>query len=250
MIRKFRAVVQTSKEPQDKEVLWFWKGKVLYWDNGRWQPFHLIDAFEVAYEYEEVPGVDTVQKALDKLLYVTPEVTNFTLSQAGEYENGVTISNLDFSWGYNKELIRKQRLDGIDLPESVRRMSMEKEVNTNTSFTLWASDGTNEVTSTASITFVNYIYYGVMSSEGQIIRKLKVSPAAEGISVVARPEEYIWIFIPRTAGYTTLWHNNIDSTDAFVSTPITFDTDTNLSIAGTLYVSKHHSLNRVTLKFT
>lgn len=161
MIRKFRAIVQTPKEPQDHEVLWYWKGKVLFWNNGEWQPFHLIDAAEVAYTSEEAEDVNTVHEALDKLLYVTPKINTFTLRQAGTYERGTTISTLDFSWSYNKKLIRKQRLDGIDLVPTIRQASIQKDIASNTSFTLWASDGTNEVTASTSIRFVDYIYYGV-----------------------------------------------------------------------------------------
>ena len=248
MIRKFRAIVQTPKAPQDHEVLWYWKGKVLFWNNGEWQPFHLIDAMEVEYTSEEAEEVKTVQEALDKLLYVTPKINNLTLKQAGTYERGVTISSLDFSWSYNKKLIRKQRLDGLDLVPTIRQATIEKDITSNTSFTLWASDGTNEVTASTSIRFVDYIYYGVQNSEGVSLRRQKIN--SSGITITANANEYIWIFIPRSTGYTKLWHNNVDSTDNFVYEPTNFETDTNLSIAGTFYVSKNHSLNSVTLKFT
>lgn len=80
------------------------------------------------------------------------------------------------------------------------------------------------------------------------LRRYKIN--SSGITITANANEYIWVFIPRSTGYTKLWHNNVDSTDDFVYKPINFDTDTNLSVAGTFYVSKNHSLNSVTLKFT
>lgn len=249
-MRKFRAIVQTPKEPQDHEVLWYWKGKVLFWNNNGWEPFHLIDAAEVAYNSEEAEEVNSVQEALDKLLYVTPKINDFTLKQAGTHEAGIVINKLDFSWSYNKKLIRKQRLDGIDFPPTIRQATLEREIKSNTSFTLWASDGTNEVSSSTSIRFVNYIYYGVQNKDGESLRRYKVNPAVAGINITAKADEYIWIFIPRSAGYTKLWHNNVDSTDDFVHKSATFLTDTDLSIAGTFYVSKNHSLNNVILKFT
>jgi len=52
---------------------------VLFWDNGGWRPFHLIDAVEVSYSSEEAEEVKTVHEALDKLLYVTPKISSFTL---------------------------------------------------------------------------------------------------------------------------------------------------------------------------
>ena len=89
-----------------------------------------------------------------------------------------------------------------------------------------------------------------MGDEVSDNNRLKINPASAGINITANANEYIWIFIPRSAGYTKLWHNNVDSTDDFIYTPTDFVTDTNLSVAGTLYVSKNHSLNNVILKFT
>lgn len=223
---------------------------MLFWENGGWRPFHLIDATEVAYTSEEAEEVSTVYEALDKLLYVTPKISSFTLKQAGTYETGTTISSLNFSWSYNKKLIRKQRLDGTEFPPTVRQATLTKDITSNTSFTLWASDGTNEVSASTSIRFVDYIYYGVQNEEGVSLGRYKVNPASAGINITAKTNEYVWIFIPKSAGYTKLWHNNVDSTDDFVRKSTSFMTDTNLSIAGTFYVSKNHSLNNVILKFT
>lgn len=247
-MRKFRAIVQSSIEPQDHEVIWQWNGKLLYW-NDEWKPLHTLDASEIAYEYEEAEGVENVAQALDKLLYVTPKITNFTLKQSGVYENGVTISSQDFTWSYNKKLIRNQTLNEAKISPTVRSIHTEEPIKTDTTFNLWASDGTNEVRASTSIRFVNYLYYGIIRDQEEV-KRLKVNPSAEGISIIAGKDEYIWIFIPNTAGYTKIWHNNVDSTDDFIYKSVKFTTDTSLSIDGTFYVSKNHSLNTVTLKFT
>lgn len=249
-MRRFRAIVETHVEPTDHEVLWYYKKKLLYWGNDAWEPFLLVDALEIPYETEEDESITTVQGALDKLLYVAPKITSFSLSQAGTYENGTIISALDFSWNYNKKLIREQKLDDVVMPPSVRKARLMRDVRTNTTFTLWGSDGTNSVSSTTSIRFVNYMYYGTQDAEGNSLKRSKLNPSNAGLTVVANKGEYIWIFLPKTSGFTKIWHNNVDSTDDFVKKDINFNTDTNLSIAGTLYVSKNHSLNSVTLKFT
>ena len=101
-MRKFRAIVETNIEPEDHNVLWYWKGKLLYWGNDAWEPFLLVDAIEIPYKTEEDKSITTVQGALDKLLYVVPEVISFTLNEAGTYERGTIISTLNFSWDYNK----------------------------------------------------------------------------------------------------------------------------------------------------
>lgn len=248
MIRKFRAIVQTPKEPQDHEVLWYWKGKVLFWDNGEWQPFHLIDSEEIKYASEEAEEVSTVQEALDKLLYITPEIDTFTLKQAGTYERGTVIDVLDFSWSYNKNLIKKQRLDDIDLIPTIRQVTIETEILSDTTFTLWASDNINEATSRTSIQFVDYIYYGILSStQGMSIHK--VHPTNTEISVIANNGSFIWVFIPYSTNYTKILHNNVDSTDAFIVTPQEYRTDTGALSNGIMYISKHANLGQVTLKF-
>ena len=165
-MRRFRAIVETHVEPTDHEVLWYYKKKLLYWGNDAWEPFLLVDALEIPYETEEDESITTVQGALDKLLYVAPKITSFSLSQAGTYENGTIISALDFSWNYNKKLIREQKLDDVVMPPSVRKARLMRDVRTNTTFTLWGSDGTNSVSSTTSIRFVNYMYYGSQDAEG------------------------------------------------------------------------------------
>lgn len=38
-MRRFRAIVESKLEPQDKEVLWYYKNKLLYYNNGVWVEF-------------------------------------------------------------------------------------------------------------------------------------------------------------------------------------------------------------------
>lgn len=246
-MRKFRAIVETNIEPQDHNVLWYWKGKLLYWGNDAWEPFLIVDSEEIPYETEEDKSITTVQEALDKLLYVYPEVNSFTLKQAGTYEDGSVINTLDFSWEYNKDLIKEQKLNDIVIPTSVRKAKLSREIKVNSKFTLWCSDGKNSNTSVASIRFVDYLYYGTQDSEGTPLKRSKLNPAVMSFTIHSGEGEYLWVFIPDSSGYTRILHNNLDSTDAFVATTIEFLTDTGLHIPGVLYVSKNHSLKSVTL---
>lgn len=41
-MRKFRAIIQSFKEPEDKEVFWLFKGRLLYYNNGQWIAVPLI----------------------------------------------------------------------------------------------------------------------------------------------------------------------------------------------------------------
>lgn len=246
-MRKFRAIVETNIEPQDHNVLWYWKGKLLYWSNDAWEPFLLVDAIEIPYETEEDESITTVQGALDKLLYVVPEVISFTLNEAGTYERGTTISTLNFSWDYNKELIRGQRLDDMVIPTSVRKARLMKDIRTDTTFTLYGNDGTTQASATASIKFVDYLYYGKVEKSDE---KFKLNPSDAEFTITAEEGEHIWMFIPNTSGLTKVWYNNIDSTDAFIHYPMVYHTDTGIKVAGTYYVSKHSGLGTITLKIT
>lgn len=104
-MRRFRAIIETHIEPEDHEVLWYNKGKLLYWGNDAWEPFILMNAEDIPYINKEDKHMDTVQGALDELLYVYPKITSFTLEQPNTYEKGSIVNTLDFSWSYNKESI-------------------------------------------------------------------------------------------------------------------------------------------------
>lgn len=246
-MRKFRAIVETNIEPQDHHVLWYWKGKLLYWGNDAWEPFLLVDAVEIPYKTEEDESITTVQGALDKLLYVVPDITSFTLNEAGTYERGTIISSLDFSWDYNKELIRKQRLGVMIMPASVRKARLMRDIRTDTTFTLYGSDGTTQTSATTSIKFVDYLYYGKVEKPDE---KLKLNPSDAELTITVEEGEHIWMFIPNSSGLTKVWYDNIDSTDSFTYYPMIYHTDTGLNVAGTYYVSKHSGLGTITLKIT
>lgn len=251
-MRRFRAIVETRIEPQDHEVLWFNKGKLLYWANEAWEPFLLVDSYEIPYQTEEDENIGTVQDALDKLLYVPPKITTFSFRESGVYESGTRINSVNISWSYNKKLMKEQKINNTIIPISVRQYSitLDTPITSNTSYTLYASDGTNSVSASSSISFKDYMYYGTSMSEGKVTKRSKLNPSVGGCTVTSNAGEYVWIFLPRSSGFTKIWYNNVDSTDDFVKTSMTFETDTNISVAGTMYVSKNHSLNNVSLKFT
>lgn len=249
-MKRFRAIVETSKEPEDKEVLWYYKNTLLYYSNGAWRNLLPIVASIIPYNTEEDSNVTTVQEALDKLLYVYPKITSFTLKQAGVYEKGTVFKQLNFSWSYNKSLIKEQKINDISLPLSIREYTSNENIDTDSVYILTASDGTNTISTITSIRFVDYIYFGTLYSNEEYVYKRKINPSIGGFTITAGAKEYLWIFIPKSSGLSKIWHNNVDSTDDFTTTEMTFNTDTGLSVEGTYYVSKNHSLNEVTLKFT
>lgn len=249
-MRRFRAIIESPKMPEDKEVLWYYKGKLLYYGSKAWQDFLPLKSSSIDYNTEEDESITNVKEALDKLLYVEPKILFFTLKQAGTYERGTILNILNFSWNYNKKLIKSQKINDIVIPTSIRTFISTNKVSENSSYILEASDGTNTVSILTSIKFVDYIYYGVLKEGSNHITKGKFNPSIGGLTVTANANEYIWIFIPNSSNFTKIWHNNVDSTEDFHSSKMTFPTDTGLNIEGIYYKSKNHSLNSVTLKFT
>lgn len=73
MIRRFRAIIQTDKEPEDHEVIWKNGHKLLYWNNG-WIPIYEFEASEIIYESkdtgEEISLEDAVNEVKDSVANV------------------------------------------------------------------------------------------------------------------------------------------------------------------------------------
>lgn len=55
-MRKFRGIVQSKTEPQDKEILWYYKDKLLYYNNGSWEPFVTSGSSSSGLELGETKG--------------------------------------------------------------------------------------------------------------------------------------------------------------------------------------------------
>ncbi len=245
-MRRFRAIIQTDKEPKDHEVIWYYKGKLLYFNEGKWEPFLLVDALEIPYKTEEDESISTVQEALDKLLYKPIGITSFILEQAGVYERGTIISSLSFSWNYNKKAIREQKLDidgtyssSMIIPNTTRQTKLYMDIKEDTIFTLSVRDSTNTVNSMSYIEFQDYIYYGTRNLSGTSLSRNKISPLNNEFTIKTNIGEYVWIFIPDSSGFTKIWSDNMDHTTDFIAESTEFKTDTDLLIPGTEYIARN-----------
>lgn len=73
MVRRFRAIIQTDKEPEDHEVIWKKGHKLLYWNSG-WIPIYEFEASEIIYESkdtgEEISLEDAVNEVKDSVANV------------------------------------------------------------------------------------------------------------------------------------------------------------------------------------
>ena len=73
MIRKFRAIVQSNVEPEDHEVIWLVKGKLLYWNDG-WELLCTLDISDIIYEHGSLKEVKNVKQALDTIIENTGDL--------------------------------------------------------------------------------------------------------------------------------------------------------------------------------
>lgn len=70
-MRKFRAIVQTNKEPEDIHTLWYYKGILRYYDDGEWKPFNIVHPEDIAIKINALPKVKNLKEALDYLFEKT-----------------------------------------------------------------------------------------------------------------------------------------------------------------------------------
>ena len=128
----------------------------------------LITAEFVSYDNESLPSVTNVEECLDaiiaKIYYVNPSITSFTCNPSKTaYEMGEKVTSVTFTWTYNKDMV-SQTLTGCDLAdETVRTATYSTEFNSNKTFTLSASDGTNSTSANKAFTFQNKVHHGSAS---------------------------------------------------------------------------------------
>lgn len=126
------------------------------------------DSTANAVEYiNDTVGSNNVEEALNKLIadyyYVAPKVNSFTASPTGGlFEVGTTITApITFNWDYNKDITSQTLTDCTLADETVRTATYNTDITTNKTFTLSATDGTNNVSKSISYTFVSASYTGV-----------------------------------------------------------------------------------------
>lgn len=148
---KFYFIVETA-------TLWLYH-------NGAWVTTSIdadVAADEVSYSNPDYP---TVAAALDKLLYVAPEIKEF--KGGSDNEIGSTITTVKFSWAYNKVMKTQSINQGIgEIDINARTYTLSDQAITSRKvFKLTASDGTNSVSKETAVNFYHKRYWGVSSEE-------------------------------------------------------------------------------------
>ena len=171
--------------------------------------------------FSEIFNVSSaLDKILGKLYYVKPSITSFDMSPSTlQYEKGQTISNLSFTWSYNKD-ITSQSLSNCDISLSDRKATYSKPITSNKTFTLTCSDGENTVSASKNITFFDKLYWG-SKTEGTINSAFILSLSnnsfdtakAGTYSMTIPAGEYGYIAIPSSFGVlSSVWIGGFEAT--------------------------------------
>ena len=96
----------------------------------------------IAYSHPEYGDISNVKNALDKLLY-TDLVILFNTTQPLVNEMGSTISDLTFTWEYNR-VINTQNIDGIEIHKDSRIYRYPSNITTDRTVTLSVNDSVKD----------------------------------------------------------------------------------------------------------
>lgn len=66
-MKKFRAIIQSTKEPEDPNVIWYYKGVLRHFDAGGWKPLVDVEANNITVSTGNLPNIVNLADAIDYL---------------------------------------------------------------------------------------------------------------------------------------------------------------------------------------
>lgn len=93
MIRKLRGIVQSNIEPKDHEVMWQYKGRLYYYNNGDWELLDTPTPSDIEYESPEDGKTYTLQEILNKLVQEQMVTISWGDGLYKKYSNGYIDSS-------------------------------------------------------------------------------------------------------------------------------------------------------------
>lgn len=146
------------------------------------------------------------REAIAKLSYKAISITNFTVNDSVR-EIGSGAQSVTLSWTLSKKPMILT-LDGVTIPASSTSKVLDGlQIATEKTWTLVATDESGaKSTKTASLKFVNGVYYGCSAKttvDNDLIRSLrKVLKDSKGtsFSVTAGASQYIYYCVPKRLG--------------------------------------------------
>jgi len=182
-------------------------------------------AENISYDNASFTDFTNVKLALDgileKLYYVDPSITSFTMTPATtQYEIGTVVNGVTFAWTVNKD-ITSQTLTGCILAdETVRTASYTTDISANKTFTLAVSDGQKSATASKTISFLHKVYWGsaieptggYTSAWILALSNSKLASSANGsYSFNAGSGEYAYFAMPQSIKKNSAWVNGFNT---------------------------------------
>lgn len=92
-MKRFRAIIQTTKEPEDPNVIWYYKGELRHFDDGIWKPLIDVEATDVTIDnISNLPNITNLSEAIEYL-------------SSKSYEYGI-VNTLDELNNMNEALLK------------------------------------------------------------------------------------------------------------------------------------------------
>lgn len=189
-------------------------------------------ADKVVYENEDYPDLTNVSIALknilDKVYYTVLQITSFTCNVADTHEIGTVLTDISFSWSYNKD-VKSQALTDCSIVIDDREATYA-ELTTSKSFVLTASDGSGNTggiaTATKKISFLPRVYYGCTNAEeitNDVVLGLsnsKLTSTVKGsYAFNCGSGEFAYIVAPKSQSFNgNMWVNGFQAEMEKVST--------------------------------
>lgn len=180
------------------------------------QPGDNINASEVTYEN----GVITnVQEALDSLLYVSPDITNLSITPS-IVEIGTTITDATLNWNLNKTFTSLSINNGVgSIASNLLTIALNSlALTTNTTYTITGSDGTNTDNASVTLNFRSRKWWGTNALNtftGANILSLQNNELAtnrQQTRTINGGGEYIWFAFPTSFGVPSFIVNGLPNT--------------------------------------
>lgn len=211
---------------------------------------HTHEASDINYLTDADINISTVKDALDKLLYV-PLTINLASNKQTTLEKGSIVSNVIFSWNYNKNII-SQKFNNQVLEPSLRSFEYNSPFNSNKSFKLEANDGKDDFNKSISFNFLNGRYFGVSSVneyDSNFILSLSkelVESRSKTFTVNCKDNQHIYYCIPSRLGICNFKVGGFEGGFNKIDT-IEFTNSSNFTESYDIYKSTNSNLGNTTV---
>lgn len=157
-----------------------------------------ITSDNIPYKVSDFPNVSTVKEALDTVLYTLPKILEFTITP-NIIDSSYTAQSITLQWKLSKIATQIVITDGeiIYTPDiKSNQFTINKQYKKNTVFTLTAYVGTEKVSKSVELQFINPLFYGTYPLFN-LDSKLVTTETAGTVNVIAKGGEYIYILSPK-----------------------------------------------------